>query len=312
MHVHLELSSVCTLKCSQCLRALYKNELSGILDKFIDYKKICRFVKENITDIQYIYICGNLGENIIHPKFLVIMRYITYLINKHGLTTRIIIKTNGEMYDLKFWKRLKTISDKIDYFHVKIAIDTLGDDQYNYRNNNVLHILDTVRYYINLGGKVIWSSVLLDNNKDLIKRMIYEAKTMGCVGYELKIGWDNANAKDDEYKSLDLEDINNKEFYCENIDNTFVNINFLVTPCVNITKLYLIGYSKLQRNLPLSSDECMVYNAIDKYKEELTYSKENPLQVIMKSSGYSKILQILPKLEACTHCFNGSSFMLYF
>lgn len=311
MHVHLELSSVCMLRCSQCLRTLYENELDDRLNKFIDYKKICNFIKENILNIQYIYVCGNLGENIIHSKFLVIMRYITYLINKHKLTTRIIIKTNGEIYDKRFWQKLKIISDKIDYFHVKVAIDTLTNDDYNYRNNNVYNVLNIIKYYINLGGKVIWCSILLENNRDLIKKMLQEAKATGCVGYEMKLGWKNNNTQDNEYKSIDLKNIDNT-FYCENVNNVFVDINFLITPCVNITRLYLIAYSKLQKNISLSSDENIVYNIINTCKDELTYSKTNTLQTILKSKGYNDIEKIIPTLSICANCFSGSSFMLYF
>jgi len=313
MHVHIELSSVCMLKCTQCLRVLYATELADQLNKFMDYKKICNFIKENILNIQYIYVCGTLGENIIHPKFLIIMRYFTYLINKYKLNTRIIIKTNGEINDLRFWKKLKNISDKIDYFHVKVAIDTLYDDKYNYRNNDVNNILNIVEYYINLGGKIIWSSILLENNKDLIKKMIKKAKDIGCVGYEMKMGWENTNIVDKEYIRLKLNDMSDSDVYCENINNVFLNIQFLITPCPNITKTYLIACSKIKRNLALTDDEYKLYDIINMYKKDLTYFAEtNTLQTILKSEGYLKIKKNISTLSLCANCFNNSTFVLYF
>ena len=93
----------------------------------------------------------------------------------------------------------------------------------------------------------------------------------------------------------------------------FLNIQFLITPCPNITKTYLIACSKIKRNLALTDDEYKLYDIINMYKKDLTYFAEtNTLQTILKSEGYLKIKKNISTLSLCANCFNNSTFVLYF
>ena len=91
--LEVELTSRCNLKCFVCHHTKAPN-LN--INKDID---LSVFEKINTYNLDYVDICGNVGEPICHPNLL---EFIDMVNNG----AKIKISTNGTLHDDSWWKKL--------------------------------------------------------------------------------------------------------------------------------------------------------------------------------------------------------------
>lgn len=85
-----------------------------------------------------------------------------------------IVAHNGDQFDLK-WIRARALKFGIDLSFPIITHDTLKIARQKFRFNS--NRLDYLAQYLNVGGKIetgfnLWKSVVLDKDKDALKKMI--------------------------------------------------------------------------------------------------------------------------------------------
>ena len=124
--LHLEPTSRCTLGCLRCERTTFLDKFSkkrfSIND--IDIHALEQFID---VPVDFILICGNLGDPIYHREFLKLIKMLT---NK---CKRLSIVTNGSYKPRKWWKTLNSILRSTD--EVRFSIDGIPENFTEYRVN---------------------------------------------------------------------------------------------------------------------------------------------------------------------------------
>lgn len=125
IHWHIEVSSICTLKCPRCPRSeipetLLNNQLT--LDFFIR-----QLGEDTIKQIKKITFCGDDGDPIYAKEFLEICQWIK-LINP---MIHLVIVTNGSYKKEKWWVKLACILNKYDEIQWSLdGWDQTSNEQY--------------------------------------------------------------------------------------------------------------------------------------------------------------------------------------
>jgi PKD repeat protein len=198
--LHLELSNACNSKCPLCPRTgtpVVGN--SGIKNLTLDDIK-----KINFKNLEFMLLCGNFGDPMLCPEIYEICDYII----EKGVD--ISIKTNGGMYDKKFWYDFgKLLSKKSHYCDSKITfdIDGLEDTNHIYRvGTDFNKIKENVQSFIDGGGHAVWQYMIFKHNEHQVQEAGDMAMQMGFKKFEIKKPSDRGRYKKEKYKHL-IKDI---------------------------------------------------------------------------------------------------------
>lgn len=125
LHWHIEVSSICTLKCPRCPRA-------EVPDTLINRQLTLAFFqnqigKETIKQIRKITFCGNDGDPIYAKEFLEICEWIKHV--NPGI--HLVIITNGSYKKKDWWMKLAMILNEHDEIHWSLdGWDQESNEQY--------------------------------------------------------------------------------------------------------------------------------------------------------------------------------------
>ena len=110
-HWHIEVSSICTLKCPRCTRTEVPKTL---LNRSLDLKFFQEQIgQEKISQIKKISFCGDDGDPIYAKQFLEIVTWIKNI----NPSIQLLIITNGSYKTEAWWKSLADILNKHDEIH---------------------------------------------------------------------------------------------------------------------------------------------------------------------------------------------------
>jgi|TARA_R110002060_G_scaffold55308_1_gene65826 MoaA/NifB/PqqE/SkfB family radical SAM enzyme len=110
-HWHIEVSSICTLKCPRCTRTEVPKTL---LNRSLDLKFFQEQIgQEKISQIKKISFCGDDGDPIYAKQFLEIVTWIKSI----NPSIKLLIITNGSYKTEAWWKSLAYILNKHDEIH---------------------------------------------------------------------------------------------------------------------------------------------------------------------------------------------------
>jgi MoaA/NifB/PqqE/SkfB family radical SAM enzyme len=129
-HWHIELSSICALKCPRCPRvevadSLLNRQLS--LDFFKN-----QIGEDTVRQIKKITFCGNDGDPIYCRDFLNIVQWIRDV----NPLIQFVLITNGSYKDNQWWQQLGKIFNCQDHIHWSIdGWDQLSNEQYRVNSN---------------------------------------------------------------------------------------------------------------------------------------------------------------------------------
>lgn len=129
-HWHIEVSSVCALKCPRCPRvevpeSLLNRQLS------LDFFKT-QLGYETIKEIKKITFCGNDGDPIYCKEFLEICEWI----KQSNPDISVVIITNGSHKSTQWWTTLGTILNHNDEIHWSLdGWDQISNEQYRINSN---------------------------------------------------------------------------------------------------------------------------------------------------------------------------------
>jgi len=141
---HLELTNICTLKCSGCART----QLQAIFPQHwknhsIDKNSLMNFLDIDLNGV-FFYICGHYGDPIYHPEFLEII----YLLKERKAKLKIV--TNGSYKDKKWWECLTGMLNENDC--IAFSVDGSPENFDIYRENADWESIE-------IGMKVVANSV---------------------------------------------------------------------------------------------------------------------------------------------------------
>jgi MoaA/NifB/PqqE/SkfB family radical SAM enzyme len=166
-HWHIELSSICALKCPRCPRAeVSETLLNRQLDLNFFQNQIGESVVRNIKKITF---CGNDGDPIYCREFIEICAWI----KKINPSISLVIVTNGSYKPDNWWKSLAEILTHHD--EINWSID--GWDQASnqlYRINCEWHsIMSGMETFVtnNTSTYRVWAAIAFRFNQDHLDQM---------------------------------------------------------------------------------------------------------------------------------------------
>jgi len=125
--LHIEPTNLCTLKCEGCARTIFRKQwLKHWKNYSIDIVKLLQFLDINLNNM-LIYLCGNYGDPIYHPKFYELVTELK------ARGAQLKITTNGSYKTTAWWKKLVAQLDKNDT--IEFSIDGTPETFTNYREN---------------------------------------------------------------------------------------------------------------------------------------------------------------------------------
>ena len=174
--IHVELTSRCQASCPMCARNYHGGQenpnliLSEIT--FEEFKHI--FDETVLTQIDYIYFCGNYGDPIISNHLIDIVEYCN-LVNSN---IRLEIHTNGSARTLEWWKELARKLPKNHCVH--FALDGLEDTHHIYRvGTNFDNIINNATAFIQAGGIATWVYLSFKHNEHQVEKAKQLAYSLG-------------------------------------------------------------------------------------------------------------------------------------
>ena len=167
---HIELTSRCALKCSECTRTFAPDSYRVSDLPYLDF--ISFFNHEMMTtDIEFLF-AGRLGDSIYHPE---LFRFIDYI---KSYNRRISIETNGSHRPEHWWRILAeklTKGDKLTF-----SVDGLEDTNHLYRvNSKWSDISAAMNICSNKPFTVQWKFIVFRHNQHQIEEANEIAKDLG-------------------------------------------------------------------------------------------------------------------------------------
>jgi wyosine [tRNA(Phe)-imidazoG37] synthetase (radical SAM superfamily) len=124
---HIEVTNICTLKCSGCARTRFIEEWpQHWKNHSIDPETLFKFIDVPVDNLR-ITLCGNYGDSIYHPRF----HQLVAGLKQRGAVLHII--TNGSYRTETWWQQLCSLLTAVDI--VGFSVDGVPDNFTQYRVN---------------------------------------------------------------------------------------------------------------------------------------------------------------------------------
>ena len=176
--VHLEVSTLCNAVCPQCPRNFNgypHNDGYPELNMTLDMAQRI-FPQEFLARLHMILINGNLGDMVMNPEILDIIRYFKQQAPKLNIS----ISTNGGARNREFWKDLAETKSVVMF-----CIDGLEDTHHLYRQNTSWStVIKNARTFIDNGGVAVWKMIRFKHNEHQIETCRGLSKEMGFEWFQ--------------------------------------------------------------------------------------------------------------------------------
>jgi MoaA/NifB/PqqE/SkfB family radical SAM enzyme len=164
--IHLEITQVCQAACPMCDRNQNGGELNPHIDlselTLEDCKKI--FSPEFISQLNNMYMCGNLGDPIVARDTLEVFRYF----RQHNPNMWLSMNTNAGARDSKWWSDLAIVFNGKGA--VIFSVDGLEDTNHLYRQNVKWSVVEnSMRSFIAAGGRARWDFLIFEHNQHQVE-----------------------------------------------------------------------------------------------------------------------------------------------
>lgn len=162
--IEIELSSKCNAACPGCKRvSLLRKGLP-----FEQHNLEFSLIKKAFDNIDIggteIYLCGVLGDPVLHPQ---IVDVVKYFLDKDA---KVSISTNASLRPIDEWKTLGKLSHETGRLEIKFAVDGLSDTNHIYRvNTDWNKIEQNMRAYSSEGGTGNWIFIAFNHNSHQIE-----------------------------------------------------------------------------------------------------------------------------------------------
>lgn len=181
--IHLEVTQNCQASCPMCDR----NQNGGALNPHIDLSELslddCKqiFTPGFISQLNTMYMCGNLGDPIVAKDTLEIFRYFRSCNSNMWLS----MNTNAGAREPEWWAELANIIGQKGT--VIFSVDGLEDTNHIYRQGvNWQNVERSMRSFINNKGRARWDFIIFEHNQHQVKEAEIFAKTLGFEKFVAK------------------------------------------------------------------------------------------------------------------------------
>lgn len=167
--LHLEPTNRCQLSCPSCPRTEYP---SHIVISDVDIELVTRSL-DQYTDV---YMCGNHGDSIYHPRF----HELLIAIKEAKPDIRIQFETNGSGRTKTWWEKTAEILRPIDA--VIFSVDGMRDNNHFYRIGSKWDSIEmgmrTLREN-NAKVRMVWKWILFHHNQKAVGDGLALSKEIG-------------------------------------------------------------------------------------------------------------------------------------
>lgn len=181
--VHLEVTQRCQAACPMCDR----NQNGGALNPHINLSELgiddCQriFSPKFISQLNTMYMCGNLGDPIIAEDTLEIFRYFRI----HNGKMYLSMNTNGGARSVEWWQDLAGIFGK--HGSVIFSIDGLRDTNHIYRQNVQWDMVERAfTAFIGAGGRARWDFIVFEHNQHQVEEARKLSEQLGFEKFTAK------------------------------------------------------------------------------------------------------------------------------
>ena len=177
-HWHIELSSICALKCPRCPRA-------EVPESLLNQQLTLKFFQEQIgfdtiVKIKKITFCGNDGDPIYCKEFLEICEWI----KQSNPSVELVIITNGSYKTTSWWIKLAQILNSNDEIHWSLdGWDQTSNEKYRINSDWVSIEQGIKTFFLNNHTTYrVWASIAFQFNQEFIA---YQQQLADDIGFDL-------------------------------------------------------------------------------------------------------------------------------
>lgn len=200
-HWHIELSSICTLKCPRCPRL-------EVADTLLNKQLSLEFFKnqigrETIANIKKITFCGNDGDPIYCRDFIDICAWIKSINSQ----LQLVIVTNASYKDSTWWHSLANILNEHDEVHWSLdGWDQASNSVYRV-NCDWASIQDGINTFFEYNNSTyrVWDAIAFKFNENMLDTMRNTAKSRGFDMFQLTKSTKFGSKYPDSYRDDLLE-----------------------------------------------------------------------------------------------------------
>ena len=181
--VHLEITQRCQAACPMCDR----NENGGVDNRHITNAELsledCQsiFTPAFISQLNTMYMCGNLGDPIVARDSLEVFDYF----RQHNSSMWLSMNTNAGAKSVEWWHDLAQIYGRNGA--VIFSVDGLKDTNHLYRQNVVWDNVErNMRAFIDAGGRARWDFIIFGHNEHQVEEAEQLAKDWGVERFQKK------------------------------------------------------------------------------------------------------------------------------
>lgn len=213
--LHIEPTDVCQLACPLCDRET-DVEFNKKQQHHLTVEQILKnFSKENIKQLDKMFMCGNYGDPAGGRHTLEIYDYFRSI----NPTVTLGMNSNGGIRSQQWWTQLaKRLNQPQDY--VVFSIDGLKDTNHIYRvNSDWDRVMANAQTFITAGGSAHWDMLVYGHNQHQVDAAEQLARDMGFTWFRAKvskrpfinqlefpIGWQKSNQNTGPIQCHALED----------------------------------------------------------------------------------------------------------
>ena len=177
-HIHFEPTQRCQAMCSMCDRT-NNSHMKNAEISINQFKQIIdsHFAKQ----LDSFLMCGNHGDPMVAKDTLDMYEWLRY----HNSFLHLHMTTNGGGRSDSWWKDLAKVIGKNG--DVTFSVDGLEDTNHLYRQNVNWKLVDqSMKAYIEGGGKVRWDYLIFDHNQHQVEEAEQYAKSIGVHKFQAK------------------------------------------------------------------------------------------------------------------------------
>ena len=181
--IHLEVTQNCQAACPMCDRNMNGEGVNPHINldelSLEDCKNI--FTPKFISQLDTMFMCGNLGDPIIARDTLEIFRYF----RKHNQNMWLSMNTNGGARDEEWWMGLADIFARRGA--VIFSVDGLRSTNHLYRQGVVWDNVErSMKAFIKGGGRARWDYLIFEHNQHQVEEAESLSKEWGCEKFIAK------------------------------------------------------------------------------------------------------------------------------
>ena len=206
--IHLEVTQNCQAACPMCDRNCNGEGVNPHinLDELTldDCKSI--FTPEFISQLNTMYMCGNLGDPIVARDTLEIFKYF----REHNPNIWLSMNTNGGAKNEAWWRELAQVFGRMGA--VIFTVDGLRDTNHIYRQGVVWdNVSRNMKAFTAAGGRARWDFLIFEHNQHQVEAAKVIANAHGCEKFIAKKTGRFVDAKTNKKESHQAKDRKGKD-----------------------------------------------------------------------------------------------------